>query len=205
MLSWVWTAAGDLLAFVGVLAAGVAIGLAFVGYVATYLNGVRLAQRQERLSRVNQQLSDFYGPLLALTQVNERIFGAFAERHARPGGVSVFQDATPPTEEELRDWRLWVTTVFLPNIRAMRDLVVGHADLLMEAEMPPLLLDLCAHVSGYEITAARWAEGDYAEHLSVVHFPAEAISDYARQGFGRLKAEQASLLGRHAALASGGN
>ncbi|WP_346045764.1 hypothetical protein [Actinomadura chokoriensis] len=184
----------------GVLAASVAIGLAFVGYVATYLNGLRLAQRQERLARVNRQLSDFYGPLLALTRANERIFGAFVERHARPGGVSVFQDATPPTEEELREWRLWVTAVFLPNIRAMRDLVVGHADLLVEAEMPPLLLDLCAHVSGYEITAARWAEGDYGDHLSVVHFPAEAIGDYARQHFAALKAEQASLLGRRGVL-----
>jgi hypothetical protein len=189
---------------VGVLAASVAIGLAFVGYVATYLNGLRLAQRQERLARVNRQLSDFYGPLLALTQANERIFGAFVERHARPGGVSVFQDATPPNEEELRDWRLWVTAVFLPNIRAMRELVVGHADLLVEAEMPPLLLDLCAHVSGYEITVARWAEGDYGDHLSVVHFPAEAISDYARQGFAALKAEQASLLGRRRVLARRG-
>ncbi|MGW7086771.1 hypothetical protein ACWGH2_25220 [Streptomyces sp. NPDC054871] len=61
--------------------------------------------------------------------------GAFVERHARPGGTSPFTHETPPTPEELTEWRLWVTTVFLPNIQAMRDLVIKHADLLSEPEM----------------------------------------------------------------------
>ncbi|PRX98103.1 hypothetical protein [Allonocardiopsis opalescens] len=174
----------------------VTIGLAFAGYVATYINGLRLAQRQERLARVNRQLSDLYGPLFALSESSRRTFDAFKERHARPGGVSPFAHETPPTEEELAEWRLWVTTVFLPNNRAMRDLVVRHADLLTEAEMPPLLLQLCAHVSGYEVTAARWAQGDYAEHLSVVWFPTDELGPYAREEFSKLKREQERLLGR---------
>ena len=178
------------------IAVVVTIGLAFVGYVVTYLNGLRLARRQERLARVNRQLGEFYGPLFALAEANSRTFGAFVERHARPGGRSPFADRTPPTEEELTEWRLWVTTVFLPNIQAMRDLVVRHADLLSEPEMPPLLLQLCAHVSGYEITVARWAQGDHDQHLSVVSFPSEEPGAYARRGFSVLKKEQARLLGR---------
>lgn len=87
-------------------------------------------------------------------------------------------------------------TVFLPNIRAMRDLVIHHADLLSEPAMPPLLLQLCAHVSGYEITAARWARDSYDQHLSVVPFPSEEIAAYARRGFAQLKREQARLLGQ---------
>ncbi len=47
------------------IAVVVTIGLAFVGYVVTYLNGLRLSQRQERLARVNRQLGEFYGPLYA--------------------------------------------------------------------------------------------------------------------------------------------
>ncbi|GAA1216812.1 hypothetical protein [Prauserella alba] len=174
----------------------VTVALAFIGYLATYLNGVRLAQRNERLARVNRQLSDFYGPLVALTESNKRIFEAFVEQNARPGGVSIFEADTPPTEAELRDWRLWVTTVFLPNVQAMRDLVVTHADLLLDDEMPPLLLNLCAHVSGYEITAARWAQGDYAQHQSVVFFPGDEVRTYAIDGFDRLKWEQIRLMGR---------
>lgn len=88
-----------------------------------------------------------------------------------------------------------MTTVFLPVLREMRDLVVGRADPLREPDMPPLLLELCAHAAGYEITAARWARGDFSEHLSLVAFPSAELAAYARRGFGELKLEQARLLG----------
>lgn len=178
------------------LAGAVTVALAFAGFAATYLNSLRLAQRQERLARVNRQLSDSYGPLFAPTEANARTFAAFTERHARPGSVSPFSDgAAPPTDEELADWRLWVTTVFLPVLREMRELVVGRADLLGEPEMPSLLLELCAHTAGYEITVERWARGDFSEHLSLVWFPGPELAAYARQGFGELKREQAQLPG----------
>ncbi|MDT0467184.1 hypothetical protein RM764_29980 [Streptomyces sp. DSM 41699] len=76
----------------------------------------------------------------------------------------------------------------------MRDLVIKHADLLSEPEMPPLLLQLRAHVSGYEITTARWAQGHHDQPLSVVSFPSEELAAYARQGSSELKKEQARLL-----------
>ena len=174
----------------------VTIALAFLGFAATYLNGLRLSQRQERLVRTNRQLSDLYGPLYALTEANSRIFAAFSENNTRPDGQSPFSHEIPPSEEELAEWRLWVTTVFLPNIQAMRDLVINHADLLSGSAMPPILLQLCAHVSGYEITVARWERGNYDQHLSVVPFPSEELAAYARQGFVGLKQEQGRLLRR---------
>ncbi|MDQ0831602.1 hypothetical protein QF032_003446 [Streptomyces achromogenes] len=173
----------------------VTVGLAFIGYLATYLNGLRLAQRQAGLMRVNQQLSDFYGPLFALMEANSRTYDTFAEKYARPDGRDPFRHDTPPTEQELAEWRTWATTVFIPNIQAMRDVVVTKADLLIEEEMPQALLQLCAHVSGYEITAARWAQGNYEEHLSLVSFPGRELREYIRDRFARLKSEQARLLG----------
>ncbi|MFI5642100.1 hypothetical protein ACIA8H_32430 [Streptomyces goshikiensis] len=171
------------------------VGLAFIGYLATYLNGLRLAQRQARLTRVNQQLSDFYGPLFALMEANSRTYDTFSEKYARPDGRDPFRHDTPPTDQELAEWRTWATTVFIPNIKAMRDVVVTKADLLIEEEMPQALLQLCAHVSGYEITAARWAQGNYEEHLSLISFPGRDLREYIRDRFTRLKSEQARLLG----------
>ncbi|MER5281265.1 hypothetical protein ABT025_36890 [Streptomyces sp. NPDC002809] len=172
----------------------VTIALALLGFAVTYLNGLRLSQRQERLARINRQLSDFYGPLHAIAEAKSCIFGAFMERNARTDGRSPFSHEIPPSDEELAEWRLWVATVFLPNIRAMRDLVVKHADLLRGPAMPPILLQLCAHVSGYEITAARWEQGSYDQHLSVVPFPSEELATCARQGFVGPKQEQGRLL-----------
>ncbi|MFJ3102486.1 hypothetical protein [Streptomyces sp. NPDC086835] len=173
----------------------VTVGLAFIGYLTTYLNGLRLAQRQARLTRVNQQLSDFYGPLFALMEANSRTYDTWSERYARPDGRDPFCHDIPPNEQELAEWRTWATTVFIPNIQAMRDVVVAKADLLIEEEMPQALLQLCAHVSGYEITAARWAQGNYEEHLSVISFPGRALREYIRDRFTQLKREQARLLG----------
>ncbi|MYV61143.1 hypothetical protein GTW37_18385 [Streptomyces sp. SID4931] len=172
------------------------VSLAFVGYLVTYLNGLRLAQRQARLARVNQQLSDFYGPLFALTESNARAYEAFCEKYARPDGVHPFDHDIPPTEEELAEWRIWATTVFLPNIQKMRDVVVTKADLLIEEEVPPVLLELCAHVSGYELTAARWASGEFGEYKYVIQFPGRELKEYTTTRFARLKTEQAALLGR---------
>ncbi|MFG3024709.1 hypothetical protein ACGFZQ_40400 [Streptomyces sp. NPDC048254] len=180
----------------------VTVGLAFIGYLVTYLNGLRLAQRQARLTRVNQQLSDFYGPLFALMEANSRTYDTWSVKYARPDGRDPFRHDTPPTEQELAEWRTWATTVFIPNIQAMRDVVVTKADLLIEEEMPQALLQLCGHVSGYEITAARWARGNYEEHLSVMFFPGRALREYIRDRFTQLKREQARLLG-HSRPASG--
>ncbi|MEU9992976.1 hypothetical protein AB0E10_40650 [Streptomyces sp. NPDC048045] len=177
----------------------VTVVLAFIGYLATYLNGLRLAQRQARLTRVNQQLSDFYGPLFALMEANSRTYDTFSDKYARPDGRDPFRHDTPPTEQELAEWRTWASTVFIPNIQAMRDVVVTKADLLIEEEMPQALLQLCAHVSGYEITAARWAQGNYGEHLSLISFPGRELREYIRDRFAQLKSEQAQLLGQSGA------
>ncbi|MFE6777237.1 hypothetical protein [Streptomyces sp. NPDC057702] len=174
----------------------VTVVVAFIGYLATYLNGLRLTQRQARLTRVNEQLSNFYGPLFALMEANGRVYDTFAERFARADGRDPFNHDVPPTAQELAQWRTWASTVFVPNIQAMRDVVVSQADLLIEEEMPEALLQLCAHVSGYEITVARWAQGDYTEHLSLIPFPGRELRRYVRDRFARLKSEQARLLGR---------
>ena len=45
----------------------VTIVLALGGYLAKYVNDVRIEQRRARLDRVSRQLSEFYGPLLSLS------------------------------------------------------------------------------------------------------------------------------------------
>ncbi|MGX1806108.1 hypothetical protein ACWIGI_10380 [Nocardia sp. NPDC055321] len=175
---------------------GMTVGLAFVGYLATYLNSLRMGQRQARLTRINQQLSEFYGPLLALMEANQRTFDAFHAGFALADGRCPICDVDVPAEQDLAEWRSWATTVFIPNIKAMREVVVTKADLLLESEMPPVLLELCAHVSGYEVALARWSEGDLGSYASNIKFPAQELHDYTRDRFARLKLEQTRLLGR---------
>ena len=90
--------------------------LAFIGYLATYLNNLRLSQRAEKLERVNRQLGELYGPMFALTNASDIAWRAF--RSVNRSGKAYFGDGKPPSESELQAWRLWISTVFMPvNLR----------------------------------------------------------------------------------------
>ena len=60
----------------------VTILLAFTGYLATYFNNLRLAQRNQRLERVSRQLGELYGPLYGLTDAE-----TFILSHPFPSAV----------------------------------------------------------------------------------------------------------------------
>jgi hypothetical protein len=171
-----------------------AVLLALLGYFVTYLNNLRLAQRQARLDRVNKQLKEFYGPLFALTRASTMSWAAF-RRVYRPGG-SFWDEGHAPTDEEAARWRTWMTEVFMPRNLEMVRIITEHSDLLDEDEMPDCLLTLCAHVAGYMPVLKAWEEGDFSRHTSVVNFPAEELLAYTQANYDRLKREQARLLGK---------
>ena len=182
----------EAIALVGVVAA-------VIGYFVKYRIDLRLAQRNDRLERINRQLSEFYGPLLALTRSSGQSWQAFRQRYRPPGSESFWKSDPPPTREDAIAWRLWMTTVFMPVHQRMMELVLERADLIEEPEMPPALLDLCAHVSGYQAILKEWETGEISvareDNISVVNFPGQELAEYAAAAFGRLKAEQARHLG----------
>jgi hypothetical protein len=173
----------------------VSIAIAVAGYLATYLNNLRLTQRKDRLERVDRQLSELYGPLLALVSAGNSSWAAFRSRY-RPESRFFWDDAEPPTTAEAEAWRLWMTEVFMPINERIVDVITDHADLLVEPEMPPCLLAACAHVAAYRPVLSSWGRGDFSEHTSVINFPSAELLDYASSAFTRLKAEQSSLLGQ---------
>ncbi|MCD6059479.1 MAG: hypothetical protein K0Q89_3009 [Thermomicrobiales bacterium] len=177
----------------------IGVCIAVIGYFVKYRTDLRLAQRNDRLERINRQLSEFYGPLLALTRSSGQSWQAFRKRYRPPGSESFWKCDPPPTKEDAIAWRLWMTTVFMPVHRRMMELVLERADLIEEPEMPPSLLDLCAHVNGYQAILKEWEKGEIStareDNISVVNFPGEKLAEYAATAFGRLKAEQAELLG----------
>ena len=177
----------------------IGVCIAVIGYFIKYRIDLRLAQRNDRLERINRQLSEFYGPLLALTRPSGQSWQAFRQRYRPPGSESFWKSDPPPTRDDTIAWRLWMTTVFMPVHQRMMELVLNRADLIEEPEMPPCLLDLCAHVNGYQAILKEWETGEISmareDNISVVIFPGQELAEYAATAFSRLKAEQARLLG----------
>ena len=152
--------------------------VAVAGFIAAYLNNLRLARRNDRLSRVNKQLSELYGPLLALEAASSRSFDAFRSQN-RPDVGSYWHSDNPPTRKEADAWRLWMTEVFMPlNIR-MEELIITKADLLESSDMPVCLLELVAHVESYKAVQAQWNLGDFSENTAPLEFPGAALHEYA--------------------------
>ena len=172
----------------------VAILSGVVGFLAKGIYDLWSERRKDRLERVNQQLKLFYGPLYALNQAGNHAWGAFRSR-TRPGG-SFFRSQPPPTEEELKAWRLWMLVVFKPNHDEMLSIITKNSDLLVEADLPLPLQLFCAHVAAYRIVFKRWSDGDFSEHVSVMDYPTAEMNEYLERSFKSLKSEQARLLGR---------
>src|SRR3954469_12524362 len=113
----------------------VSVALALTGYALTYRNNVRIDQRKARLDRVNRQLTELYGPLLALSSASAMAWHQFRSVY-RPGLGTFWGKTSKPTEEEAAGYRLWMTEVFMPLNLRMQSAVVEKADLLIESEVP---------------------------------------------------------------------
>jgi hypothetical protein len=167
-----------------VITASASVMVAVLVFVLSQRGQLRAERRQARLARVNSQLRDLYGPLYALVDVNERIWEALPT-----AGLPAREQREPGTQWE--PWRDWVTHCLMPaNIR-MRDLILRHGDLLIETDFPQPLRDFCAHVTSYEVLLSTDAE---ARGHALIRHPGSAYTDYVRESFARLKAEQTRLL-----------
>lgn len=87
----------------------------------------------------------------------------------------------------------------MPLNREMRDVILQHAELLQEDEIPVVLLDPCSHVATYETLVERWRTGISTGgvlpiNVSVIPFPAERLSEYVEGRYRALKRTQVKLL-----------
>ena len=190
-----------------IITISVTLLVAFSGYLAKYLNDLRIAQRKDRLERVNQQLRDLYGPLFSLIKAATITWEGFREKycsrddfqvdgHVVGGGEGSWRGIMPQSEETKRIWRHWMQNVFMPLNSEMAQLIIDHSDLLEEEDMPECLLLLSAHVHGYKGILAAWEKEDYSEHMSLTSFPIMEILPYVESSYRKLKARQARLLGK---------
>jgi hypothetical protein len=172
-----------------VITASASIVVAVLVFILNQRAQVQQEHRQARLARVSSQLRELYGPLNMLVDVNERIWEALRESRL-------------PTRAERRpeagteDWRRWRDHALMPANHKMRDLIIEHADLLLETDVPQPLRDFCAHVTSMEIVVAAQAKG--VKEAALIHHPGAAYISYVRDTYEYLKNEQQHLLPKSA-------
>ncbi len=174
-------------------AAIVTVLVAFVGYALTFVSAHMLAQRRDKLELVNKRLNEFYGPLYVASEAGNIAYRSLLAKLGK-------KQSYPVLDSELKEWTLWVTTIFMPLNDVREKIIIEKAYLIIEERMPQCLLDFVTHVVGYKAILSKWAEGDYSERRSTIGWPPE-FDVYVRNSYAALKAEQMRLM--HNALSRG--
>ena len=59
----------------------------------------------------------------------------------------------------MKDWVLWMTTIFMPLNDIREKIIIEKAYLIVEEQMPQCLLDFVTHVVGYKAVLAQMGRG----------------------------------------------
>lgn len=167
-------------------AAILTIILAFAGYLITFLTSRVSGRRAARLRLVDQRLNQFYGPLYVATVAGNIAYKSLLQKQHKT-------ECHPIRDEDLKEWTLWMTTIFMPLNDVREKIIIENAHLIVEEQMPQCLLDFVTHVVGYKALLTQWANGDYSERRSMIGWPPE-FDNYVERSYKALKAEQTSLL-----------
>ena len=162
------------------------LALAFAGYLVTFVISRMLARRRDKLELVTRRLNEFYGPLYVASQAGHIAYRSLLKKQGKT-------QSEPILDSEMKEWVLWMTTIFMPLNDIREKIIIEKAYLIVEEQMPQCLLDFVTHVVGYKAVLSKWAEGDYLERRSTIGWPPE-FDAYVTRSYEALKAEQTKLL-----------
>ena len=160
--------------------------VAFTGYAITFLSAHMLARRRDKLKLVNKRLNEFYGPLYVASQAGNIAYRSLLNKQGK-------MQSEPISDEDLKDWVLWMRTIFVPLNDVREKIIIEKAHLIVEEHMPECLLDFVTHVVGYKAVICKWDDGDFSERRSTIGWPPE-FDIYVRNSYAALKAEQMRLM-----------
>lgn len=160
--------------------------LAFLGYMVTFFSARMLARRRDKLDLVNRRLNEFYGPLYVASEAGNIAYRSLLKRQGKV-------KSDPILDSEMKEWVLWMTTIFMPLNDIREKIIIEKAHLIVEEVMPQCLLDFVTHVVGYKAVLSKWSEGEYSERRSTIGWPPE-FDNYVRRSYAALKAEQMRLM-----------
>ncbi len=164
--------------------------VAFTGYALTFISSHMLARRRDKLELVNKRLNEFYGPLYVASEAGNIAYRSLLNKQGKT-------KSEPITDKDLKDWVLWMRTIFIPLNEIREKIIIEKAHLIIEEQMPQCLLDFVTHVVGYKAVLRKWADGDFTDRRSTIGWPPE-FDVYVRTSYAALKAQQMQLM--HSAL-----
>ncbi|MFE6936428.1 hypothetical protein ACFVDT_30840 [Streptomyces sp. NPDC057699] len=172
-----------------IVTSGAGAVIAIMAYWLSHRGEVHRSIEKERINWVNSQLKDLYGPLLVLAETNERAWKEYRKEYFPHRG----SPQNPLADSVSTRWHVWVKTVFAPRAQQIRDIVTARGDLIIEKEMPAVVLDFCAHAASYDALLADW-DTIAVNDSTLIRHPGSSFLSYVRESYTYLKDEQEELL-----------
>lgn len=170
------------------------IGTGILGYFVSHLLKLSFERKKNRLMRINRQLDEFYGPLLATVKANNYAWKNFKEKYSeRKSKYSCFVTRVKYCKKEVKEHKNWMDTVFMPNNETLYKIIVEKTSLLRENNgIPEPLLELATHILEARTELKKCSPN---EMLNIkCKYPAKDLIPFCEREFNTLKDEQSKLL-----------
>ncbi|MBD0743828.1 hypothetical protein [Streptomyces sp. CBMA152] len=141
-----------------VTAATIAAVAAAVGWLVNHILSERSERNRNkhraRLSHVERQLEELYGPLFFLLHEGTASFKDFSETVGR----NIFFANGSISSEDLNTWLFWVDNDLMPRNSAIQVLLSTKAHLIDAPRMPASYIAFIDHHSSWRVSHLRWKE-----------------------------------------------
>jgi len=177
----------------------------FFGYVLNWWNSQRVETARGKMSRINEQLKEFYGPLQGIIATTRRSHEAMLQEFFNVNATHLnvnaegfnasdaWEHALDTDPAAVIQYQVWAREVLQPlNEQAFR-IIVQRSDLLDTTAVPLAFHQFVAHVTAFRTVLARWNAGDFSVTRCVARYP-KGLEDYINAEFRRLKLDQAADL-----------
>jgi hypothetical protein len=137
--------------------------------ISTIIAKRRDDRRADRLTRINRQLSEFYGKLSILYEAGMSDWLSFVSQHGNdsqhlgkhfrrffPYEIKESEPITqfnppPPTAEQLAAYRKWLRTLFMKTNERMLEVIYSNVDLVVGKTMPQVFVIFASHVASLRL------------------------------------------------------
>ncbi len=175
----------------------IAVIPAILGYVASYVDGIR----RDELDFRNKQIEKLYGPLYTLTQADNAAWAYFQALNAK-SPYNFNSETIQPTPAQIAQWRIWMKNVFQPLNLQIEKVIIDNTQLVIGDRMPVSFQQLISHSEAYKAIIADWTESDArdpqtytstSKNTVVGEVYPEQIVDCAQNAYLALKKRQSDL------------
>jgi hypothetical protein len=130
------------------------IPMMIVGAIIAAAMAWVMSAKNDKISRLDKQIENFYGPLTGVITTNTTYWSSFCEENC-PYDDGFFGDDNSEIND-VRVWRNYINTRAIPEGEEAIALIKKHQELVLGADYPEVFTNLINHIGEYRQLQRSW-------------------------------------------------